>query len=216
MDGSKCRFIRWRNRSSLWRASDQDWSLQIRTQEFWGEREVLITSMYLCNHLHIVWQSRRKEFRPVIYTVEKAIQLDSAVHTLLLLCVCVLLACVCVCVSRAMVYARVCVWWFAICWNQYVFKMHNILYKVTLVEGAKYIFLLFLVSLLLPDPYKMQRGNFKVLSFPQNPEGSCTVLEDVGESLWRNGACHSSERCSLLETCACSDALLPKVTNMLQ
>lgn len=49
--------------------------------------------------------------------------------------------------------------------------MHNILYKVTLVEGAKYIFLLFLVSLLLPDPYKMQRGNFKVLSFPQNPEG---------------------------------------------
>lgn len=66
--------------------------------------------MYLCNHLHIVWQSRRKEFRPVIYTVEKAIQLDSAVHTLLLLCVCVACVRVCVC-ARAMVYAhaRVCV-----------------------------------------------------------------------------------------------------------
>lgn len=61
--------------------------------------------MYLCNHLHIVWQSRRKEFRPVIYTVEKAIQLDSAVHTLLLLCVCV--ACVRVCV-RVQWCARVC------------------------------------------------------------------------------------------------------------
>lgn len=65
--------------------------------------------MYLCNHLHIVWQSRRKEFRPVIYTVEKAIQLDSAVHTLLLLCVCVACVRVCVCVRvQWFTRARVC------------------------------------------------------------------------------------------------------------